>query len=569
MSTLREKVESLTRQLTAMQEGKSVRSRTQRSVAENKENELRNADASLSNGSSVSQERAPKRRQSMPTSEAAGCGATPAEQLCLKGDCVFHGHGMTQDYEKALEFYTQAAQQGSGRACACLARMYENGVGVERNLPEAFNWYKQGGECGDSGCLFALGKFHEKKQVPDHEPDRGIEDAVSYYERAASENNQEALTKLGHMYEHGIYYSKDPEKALEYYKKAANLGDPLAINYVGLGYYRDQKYKQAVECFKKSKEQGCARGANNLGMCYEQGLGVEQDLEQALKCYKESAEKKYPQAMFSLGYLYLRRAKTTESVEQFETAAYWFRGAIAEDQSMPEPYFYLAFLFEKGIGVNYDFQTAYNYYKQAADLGYPNAFKKCGDMLYSGHELLQANKAEAMKYYQKAAEHNDADAYNALGLMHEKGFDGHEPDLDLAVQNFEKGYQLGCLDAGTNLAFILLDEKGEKFSQTRGMQVMREVAQKGDVRAKEYLVEKEDLMLPEAQTIANQKAVPAAQEDKSLKAQDINVELEKRDALTRGNSSPKTSCVPESISEEAGEDENENVAAPHLAEVQV
>ena len=42
------------------------------------------------------------------------------EALCTKADLLFYGHGVTQDYKKAIDYYKEAAELGFGRACASL-----------------------------------------------------------------------------------------------------------------------------------------------------------------------------------------------------------------------------------------------------------------------------------------------------------------------------------------------------------------------------------------------------------------------------------------------------------------
>ncbi len=430
-----------------------------------------------------------------------------AEELCLKADRAFNGHGESQDYEKARQLYLEASQLSSARACACLAKMYETGMGVERNLAEAFNFYRQGASLGDTTCMFALGKYYEKNIVPENEPNRGMEDAVSYYERAAGEGNAEALTKLGYMYEQGIYYKSDIGKAVEYYTRAVQKSDPLAMNYLGLHYYRQgtasvftaeeqnvaaegssqRNLRKAAELFKRAHELGCARAANNLGVCYEQGAGVERDIEQAFTCYKDAADRKYAQGMFNLGYLYLQKAKTTKLMEHFERAAHWLRCAINEDPQLSDASFYLGFLFEKGLGVDCDFQTAFNYYHSAAGLGHAKASKRCGDLLYSGNEMLAPNKAEAIKYYSRAAELGDPEAYNALGLMYEQGEEVGRNE-ETAFHSYIKAQELGSADADVNLSMMY--ERGIFVGRDpeKARDLMISAAGKGNQPAKEYLL---------------------------------------------------------------------------------
>ena len=54
------------------------------------------------------------------------------------------------------------------------------------------------------------------------------------------------------------------------------------MNALGSLFYNELKdYNQAAEWFRKAAERGCARALNNLGICYEQGKGVEIDMDMA------------------------------------------------------------------------------------------------------------------------------------------------------------------------------------------------------------------------------------------------------------------------------------------------
>eukprot|EP01022_Parablepharisma_sp_SALTPOND_P020236 TRINITY_DN3627_c0_g1_i1.p1 TRINITY_DN3627_c0_g1~~TRINITY_DN3627_c0_g1_i1.p1 ORF type:complete len:706 (-),score=99.15 TRINITY_DN3627_c0_g1_i1:1812-3929(-) len=431
--------------------------------------------------------------ESVPESQMA-----VGDELCLKADRAFNGHGEVQNFEKAKNLYTEACQMGCSKACGCLAKMFETGTGVEKNLTEAFALYKQGAYLGDPGCMFAIGKYFEKNIVPEHEPNRGMEDAVSYYERAAGEGHPEALTKLGYMHEQGIYYQKDIGRAIEYYTKAAQRGDFLAINYLGLHYYkmaqsadesvRRKYYQKAAELFKKSKELGCARAANNLGMCYEQGTGVEKDLDQAFACYKEAANKKYAQGMFNLAYMYLAKAKITRLMENYEKAAHWLRVAINEDPKLADAFFYLGFLFEKGLGVDYDFQTAFSYYRKAALLNHAKAAKKCGDLLATGHGLVQPNKIEALKYYNKALELGDPEAYAATAKIYEEGGEGVTKNEEAAYQYYEKARELGYPEASVNLSYMYNNGVFVEKDTEKAKELLIEAANKGSYNARDYLI---------------------------------------------------------------------------------
>lgn len=62
----------------------------------------------------------------------------------------------------------------------------------------------------------------------------------------------------------------------------------------------------------------------------------------------------------------------------------------------------LAQAYEKGEGVPQDFQTAFKWYRKAADLGDARAQNRVGEMLGVG-KGVPGDKLEAVRWYQKSA----------------------------------------------------------------------------------------------------------------------------------------------------------------------
>ncbi|KAL0209000.1 hypothetical protein P9112_011587 [Eukaryota sp. TZLM1-RC] len=81
-------------------------------------------------------------------------------------------------------------------------------------------------------------------------------------------------------------------------------GHAGAINNLGRCYHRGlgvtilklQDYSQAVFYYQKAAEVGNEVGMYNLGLCYEHGHGVPNDLHQAIKCYEKDKHAGYPKA---------------------------------------------------------------------------------------------------------------------------------------------------------------------------------------------------------------------------------------------------------------------------------
>jgi len=71
----------------------------------------------------------------------------------------------------------------------------------------------------------------------------------------------------------------------------------------GLQYIDELKPYEAAECFRKAAEQGHAEAQYNLGICYEDGDGVEWSYTEAIKWYSKAADQGHEEAKFLLDTL--------------------------------------------------------------------------------------------------------------------------------------------------------------------------------------------------------------------------------------------------------------------------
>ena len=172
----------------------------------------------------------------------------------------------------------------------------------------------------------------------------------------------------------------DLNKAHDLYQRAADLGDSLAKNYLGSFYFNHSKeYEKAVNLFRQASD--CARAQNNLGLCFEQGLGkAVQDYHQAIKLYELSADQQNDQAMTNLGYLYFKMATqglypfthqgTKQVMDQDELyfqSATWLRRALFTNENNAEALFLMAKLYEEGYSVDVNPELSQKYYERAGE----------------------------------------------------------------------------------------------------------------------------------------------------------------------------------------------------------
>ena len=99
-------------------------------------------------------------------------------------------------------------------------------------------------------------------------------------------------------------------------------------DWCALGIYwveREDGKERAYQYFRKAAQMGSAWGVCNLGLCMEQGIGVEADPRQAIWLYEQAAEMGSLAALCNLGVCYQSGIGTVEqpnrAAEVYEKAA--------------------------------------------------------------------------------------------------------------------------------------------------------------------------------------------------------------------------------------------------------
>ena len=125
---------------------------------------------------------------------------------------------------------------------------------------------------------------------------KDIKQAAQWYKKAADQGSQVAKTMLSLLHLEG-----ELEKAKKAARDSLDEESPFDL---GMMYLNEKDYKQAVEWFKKSANQGNAYAQFNLGVIYGNGFGVQKDFKQAAQWFKKAADQGNSEAQFNLGILY-------------------------------------------------------------------------------------------------------------------------------------------------------------------------------------------------------------------------------------------------------------------------
>ncbi|MFJ4444512.1 tetratricopeptide repeat protein [Pseudomonas sp. NPDC089422] len=352
----------------------------------------------------------------------------PAACLYL-GLLYSNGLVVGKDEKHAAKLIRLSAEGGYSRSFGILASLYEAGEGLDEDLPAAKVWYEKSIKAGYPYAMYALAMIY--RQDLDSDKDKFVtylsmaegtgyppallqlskeyldgevfekNDEVSrrYLEKSQSDDFPEAYNEIGHRYAAGYGgYPLEEEKAVYFYKRAAELGDLDAMvvlaSCLASGWGTKKDYSESLKWSWKAYNQGNKNAALELAIRHLNGQGVKKDESKGLELMQEAAEggnldaavrlatsyiygekpfdRDLPKALSILqkgveasdgtsvglvGVVYLERRKYPEAIEYFKQAV-----ELGHAYSAYE----LGYMYENGLGVARDLATAKKYYHQAS-----------------------------------------------------------------------------------------------------------------------------------------------------------------------------------------------------------
>ncbi len=315
----------------------------------------------------------------------------------FEGEFYLCGYlGEDIDAQKALDYFEKCSESEvskiSADAYTAIGNIYQNGYDeIECDETKAMDNYKKAMDVFPYYQGIANEYIAEAYLISDDEINSGInyKKALEFYEIAAAEGDLCSTMRAGYCLQFGRGCETDGEKAIEYYRRAADKGIFEAMYMMG-----------------------------NL---YETGSGnVEQDYDKAFKWYKTAADKGFAKAMNRIGDLYVtQNLGDKENVEECNNLAReWYDLALSGGYVYA--YSSIGNMIENGYNGEADFEGAFDYYKKSADYGDPRAMAYIGRMYSWGYISSDDNLAEAWKWYKKAALEGDTDAMLYLGMKMEE-----------------------------------------------------------------------------------------------------------------------------------------------------
>ena len=130
------------------------------------------------------------------------------------GDILANGILTKKDLNHAFELYKSAADKNYVPAYGKVARSYDKGAGIEKDLEKSFEWYTKSAEAGDAYGMTCLGDVYYKGTQG---AEKDYDKAFYWYSKAAKENNRYGRWMTAECYEYGRGTDKNLKKAKDMY----------------------------------------------------------------------------------------------------------------------------------------------------------------------------------------------------------------------------------------------------------------------------------------------------------------------------------------------------------------
>ncbi len=305
-------------------------------------------------------------------------------------------------------------------------------IEVKKDYKEAYKLIKQGFDKGETSAIGLLGEMYfEGKGV-----EVNYNEAIKLYKLGIEKGDPKSQTKLGEIYFNGYYLKQDYNEAFKLCKLASDMGDADALVLLGQMYLNGQGVNknedEAFKLFTSASDKGNTDALIHLANMYIYGLGLEKNKIKGLKLINEAVQKNNTKAMIWLGSYY---CFDQDNINYDEAIKYY---KMCYENGNPEGLFYLANMYDIGIGLQKDINEAIRLYKLSADNGFKNALMLIAFKYEMGNDVNLDYK-EAYNIYKYLSDIGNPEATWHLAKCYCKG-EGTEQNYKEALKLFRLSY---------------------------------------------------------------------------------------------------------------------------------
>lgn len=324
------------------------------------------------------------------------------------GKMFCYGLGTEQNYQKAFEWFERSAKQKNKFAQFSLANLYYYGSGIEKDLSQAFLWYQRSSSQGQPYAAYSIAQMYRYGEYVTKDNDtaqRYYKQALSGFLKIESDDmaNDDLFYKLGQMFKFGLGTDSDVTKAIEYFRRSAEMNNKNGLFEYGkallIGEHIPQDTDSALKILEKAVKLKNSNAKRFLALEYISGEHLEQDFEKGIALLTECADSGDVIASYRLGKIYLQGEIMPQNLDKAEKYL-----LLAEDNEYTQYALAKLYLQEE----KYDIQKAVDYFENGADKNHWASYQ-LGRIYLFGAKDIERDKEKAIEWFTKSA--NDGNEY--------------------------------------------------------------------------------------------------------------------------------------------------------------
>ena len=332
------------------------------------------------------------------------------------GKMFCYGLGTEQDYQKAFEWFERSAKQKNKFAQFSLANLYYYGSGIEKDLSQAFLWYQRASSQGQPYAAYSIAQMYRYGEYVTKDNDtaqRYYQQALSAFLKIESDDmaNDDLFYKLGQMFKLGLGTDSDVTKAIEYFKRSAEMNNKNGLYEYGkallLGEHIPQDKEKAVKLLEKAIKLENINAKRFLALELISGEHLDQDIDKGLAMLTECADSGDAFACYKLGKIYFKGDIVLQDLDKAEKYL-----LSAEDNEFTQYAFGKLYLQKE----KYDILKAVDCFEKSADKNVWSSYQ-LGRLYLFGAEGLEKDKEKSMEWLTKSANDGNEYAQNMLNNM--------------------------------------------------------------------------------------------------------------------------------------------------------
>ena len=318
------------------------------------------------------------------------------------GKMYCYGSGTEQNYQKAFEWFKRSAKQKNKFAQFSLANLYYYGSGVEKDLSQAFLWYQRASSQGQPYAAYSIAQMYRYGEYVTKDNDtaqRYYKQALSGFLKIESDDmaNDDLFYKLGQMFNLGLGTDSDVTKAIEYFRRSAEMNNKNGLFEYGkallTGEHIPQDTDSAVKLLEKAVKLKNSNAKRFLALEYISGEHLEQDFEKGIALLTECADSGDVIASYRLGKIYLQGEIMPQNLDKAEKYL-----LLTEDSEYTQYALAKLYLQEE----KYDIQKAVNFFENCAAKNHWASYQ-LGRIYLFGAKDIERDKEKAVEWFTKSA----------------------------------------------------------------------------------------------------------------------------------------------------------------------